>query len=150
MRGFIFKRSDSDCPIPPAAPSTATEYSLFVTITDDRRADAALVARARLRESSTRRSRARCAHRLDKRIVVVVVADIVVADIGARETKKRPSVRPSVVVVAYEPLARARVTTVASRVSHHDEDIILDVITSINQSVTPWMETSTTRQSICR
>jgi hypothetical protein len=109
MRGFIFKRSDSDCPIPPAAPSTATEYSLFVTITDDRRADAGLVARARLRESSTRRSRARCAHRLDKRkrIVVVVVADIVVADIGARETKKRPSVRPS--SSSRTNLSRARV-----------------------------------------
>ena len=32
-------------------------------------------------------------------------------------------------------------TTVASRVSHHDEDILdVIIITSINQSVAPWME----------
>jgi len=76
-------------------------------MTDDRRADAGLVARAPRREASTRRSRARCAHRLDKRIVVVVVADIVVADIGARETKKRPSVRSS--SSSRTNLSRARV-----------------------------------------
>ena len=42
-------------------------------------------------------------------------------------------------------------TTVASRVSHHDEDILDVIIISINQSIShTLMETSMTRQSICR
>ena len=69
---------------------------------------------------------------------------------SVREKPKRP-VPSVVVVVAYEPRARARVTTRRRHASHtttHEDILDVIIIASVNQSISPpWMETSMTHDN---